>query len=386
MNRDYKKSLIPNEKDNLSKKILICYKISTLPNNNLKLLSNYDEVLIIINSNKKHLIDFLYFNRNNIHEILYKEEKVINIEINENNRNLSYYFYLSLLITENKDIINYSYSFDYITDIIENYQKYIEDNNKLTKIIISKILLQIIDNYKNTDNYNEKDESHLKDIKKKNEEIIYNNINHLKEINESINEKYIKRENIDKIYIDIVISLLEQNKFKNYEYISNIFNQLELERINITEKMIEKLSSVLDNKNSYINEYLINNIDDLFNNNKINFYFILFKYIIKNNLYIYQFPLLIKIKKNILKITYKNLEKFSYLIYNNDINNKINYFLERITDSKYYFDILKSKLNYNYINENNKKERSTKVNSELSSSKRTEILLVIIIQIIIYLI
>ena len=335
------------KKDYISKKISICYKISTFSNNNLILLSNYDEVLNIINTNKKDLIYFLYSNRHNIHYILYKEEEVINIEINENNRNLFYYFYLSLLITENKDIINYSYSVDYINDIIDNYQKYIEDNNKLKKIIISKILLQIIDNFKNTDKYNEKDENHLKDIEKKNEEIINNNINYLIELKVNMDKTYIIMENIDKIYIDIIISLLEQNKFKDYEYVSNIFNQLELERINITEKMIDKLSSVLDIKNSYINEYLINNIDDLFNNNKINFYFILFKYIIKNNIILYQFPLLIKIRKKILNIIYKNLEKYSLFNHNNNINNKINYILERIIDSKYYLDyILQPILNY----------------------------------------
>ena len=105
-------SLNSNKKQNLSKKILICYKISNLPNNNLKLLlSNYTEVSSILKSNKKDLIYFLYFNRDNIHNILYDEEKLIQIKINKNNRNLSYYFYLSLLIKD-KDIINYSYSID----------------------------------------------------------------------------------------------------------------------------------------------------------------------------------------------------------------------------------------------------------------------------------
>ena len=350
-------SLNSNKKQNLSKKILICYKISNLPNNNLKLLlSNYTEVSSILKSNKKDLIYFLYFNRDNIHNILYDEEKLIQIKINKNNRNLSYYFYLSLLIKD-KDIINYSYSIDYINDIIDNYQKKIEDKNKLKKLIISKLLLQIIDNYKNDEN-NNKDENYLKDIEDKNEKIINNNINYLKEINENINEKYIKKENIDIIYIDIIISLLKQNKLKDYEYVSNIFSQLDLERINIIEKMIDKLSSVLDIKNININDYIINNIDDLFNNNKINFYFILFKYLIKNNIYIYQFPLLIKIRKNILNII-KNLEKYSVPISNNDINNKINYILGRIIDSKYYLDyILQPILDYykNYFFESKKND------------------------------
>ena len=370
INGDNKKLLIPNEKENLTNKISTCYKISTFPNTNLKLLSNYDEILKIMNSKKKDLIDFLYFNRNNIHEILYKEEKIINIEINENNRNLSYYFYLSLLISENKDIINYSYSVDYINDIINNYQNNIEDNNTLKKLIISKILLQIIDNYKNTDKYNEKDENHLKDIERKNEEIINNNINYLNELKINMDKTYITRENIDIIYIDIINSLLEQKKFNDYEYVSNIFNQMELKRINITEKMIDKLSSVLDIKNNYINEYLINNIDDLSHNNKINFYYILFKYIIKNNIYIYKFPLLIKIRKNIqnilkLIISENENEKLA-LIHKSGIIDKINYILERITDSKYYIDLLTLKLNNN---KNNNKEISTKNNSELSSPK-----------------
>ena len=363
------------EEDNFPMKLNICFMISNLSNNhNLKLLSNYNEILKILDSNKKGKIYFFYFNRNHIHNILFEEEEVIKIKINENNRNLSYYFYLSLLINDNKDIINYSYSIDFINDIIDNYQNNLEDNLKFKKLIISKILLQIIDNYKNTNNYNEKDENYLKDIEKKNEEIINNNINYLKEINESINEKYIKQENIDIIYIDIIISLLKQNKFKDYEYISNIFNQLELEKIIITEKMIDKLSSVLDIKNSYINEYIIKNIDDLYNNDDIiNFYFILFKYLIKDNIYIFQFPLLIKMRKKICK----NVKDFSFLPNLKYImKNKINYILERIIDSKYYFNRINMNENdSNHINSSSiitKSETNSKDNSTFNNNSITE--------------
>lgn len=51
-------SLNSNNKENLSKKLLICYKISNLPNNNLKLLSNYNEVSSILKSNHQKKLCF----------------------------------------------------------------------------------------------------------------------------------------------------------------------------------------------------------------------------------------------------------------------------------------------------------------------------------------
>ena len=56
---------------------------------------------------------------------------------------MSYYYYLSLLIRDNRDIINYSYSIEYIKKINDKFIK--DDNsNKYSKIIMSKIILELI--------------------------------------------------------------------------------------------------------------------------------------------------------------------------------------------------------------------------------------------------
>ena len=67
--------------------------------------------------------------------------------------------------------------------------------------------------------------------------------------------------------------------------------------------MIEELSKILDDN---INKYKILNLTDLLDNEKMNFYFILFQYILKNQIYIYDIPFLLKTKKEILKIIKSN--------------------------------------------------------------------------------
>ena len=80
----------------------------------------------------------------------------------------------------------------------------IELNNKYKLIMTSKIIIELINNYKETDEYDESQDIELNDIEKKGKEIIKNNINILKDIKLEINEKYILKKNIDKIYIDII--------------------------------------------------------------------------------------------------------------------------------------------------------------------------------------
>ena len=69
--------------------------------------------------NKLDLVKFFYLNRLSIHDIIYKLEKIIRLNFkDEKEEKLSYYFYLSLLIRDNDDIINYSYPIKYIEIII----------------------------------------------------------------------------------------------------------------------------------------------------------------------------------------------------------------------------------------------------------------------------
>ena len=93
---------------------------------------------------------------------------------------LSFLFYLNLFISENTDQVDYTYSFDFINKI-NNLQE--KNNDKIyQKIIISKIIIELIKNYKQTDNYDEDEDEKLNAIEKKNEDFIEKNINKFNEI------------------------------------------------------------------------------------------------------------------------------------------------------------------------------------------------------------
>ena len=140
--------------------------------NDLKLFSNFSDITKFLNMDIKNEIFFLYLNRKNINEILYDEEDFVNIKISKDNINLKYYFFLSLLITENKDTINYKYTYEFINNA-NNYQKNADENKIYKKLMIAKIILELIDNYNNYNvSDNEEEERTLNIIKNENENII----------------------------------------------------------------------------------------------------------------------------------------------------------------------------------------------------------------------
>ena len=336
--------IISNNKNNITNKLDIFFNISLDYPQELevefqKLLSNYAEIEKILKFKKDNSIYFklLYFNRCNIHEILYDAEKVIFIK--DNIEKLSNYFYLDLLILDNLDIINYTYSKDFILKIDKNLR---EMKTKIVIFILSKIIIDLINNYKGSDNYNEIEEKNeLLNIENNKKGIIKNNINILKELNININENDIYKKKIDDLYIEIIIGLIKESKFENYEYTYKIMKELDILSIDITKNMFDKLNQILDDKNSYIKKYEILKVDDLFIINKINFYYILIKYILKHSFYIHQIPFLLKTRKTILYFINNNLNDiWSLKEYNNNdiISKRMDYIIEQITDSKYYFE------------------------------------------------
>ena len=117
---------------------------------------------------------FLYFNKKKIHEILYEEEEKINLDNIIDNK-LSDYFYLTLLIEDNKDMVNYEYSFDIFNNLFNQLKQ--DNNNNYKNIILSKIIIELINNYKGTNNYDpEQDNKKLNEI----ENIIKNSIESIK--------------------------------------------------------------------------------------------------------------------------------------------------------------------------------------------------------------
>ena len=340
-----------NKKNNVQKKhksklsLCIQTKRISIKNNNYKeimngLISSMSEIEQIINLDNLDVMNFIYSNKKTIEFILYENEKIIFIHSKLLNKKLSNYFYLALLIRDNINIVNYSFKFDLIKEI--NDYKIDNSKDSLRKILISKIGIELINNYRECENYDENEEQHLINIQLDYEKDIKNNIDLFKNMKLNYNENEIKVKKIDEIYIDIIISLIKNNKFEDEQYIIKIFKQLDLININLTNLMFTELISFLDSDNENIINYAINDQKDLINTIKVNFLYFLLKYILKEPVYIYQSKFLIKTRINIIKI----IKNFDISFKSIDAKNieKIEYILKFITDSEYYLNLYKSNI------------------------------------------
>ena len=373
--RKFNAKFPPDEE--ISSKILFLMNIILISSIGIKndpliyLLTDYREIQNFLKFNIKNTFNFIYFAKKKIHKILYDEDELINIEFDEAKNDLDYYFYLNLLINDNIFILTYKYSINFIKQINKIQCK----NEKFKSIILAKIIIDLIKNYKQLEEYEEKEEKDiLDDIENENENIIKNNLNILNEINLNINEQNIIVETIDEIYSKIMNSIIINEKTQDYEYTYKIIKQLNLEKIDITQIMLTELEKNLDEKNEYIKKYIITKKEDLYDEKKINFYYILLKFIIKNSIYIYQIPFLLKIRAIILKII-----KFDQIIYNNMKENnkdKLQYIIAFMADSRYYFqnkNIKKLKEILNYYKAflfESKKEDIDKIQDIIENNKK----------------
>lgn len=150
---------------------------------------------------------------------------------------------------------------------------------------------------------------------------------------------YTKKK-IDELYIEIIKGLIITCKFEDYEYTYNIMQQLDMLSIDITKNMFNELSKVLkDEEEHFIKKYKISTVNDLFNVKNINFFFVLIKYILKDSIYIHQIPFLLKTRKNVITFINNNLNEIWKLkenISNDEIRERIDFIIEKITDSEYY--------------------------------------------------
>ena len=319
----------------------------------LEVKNNIIDIFTDIENIKKHyklneleIMKLLYFNKNIIHPLLYEFDKIIRINSIEKIDNISYYYYLSLLITKTPNIIYYNYSIQFIRNINE-YN--INSNNNIKKIIISKIIIDLIKYYRGLEEFGKNLEENKK-LEEYNLHLIENNLNILNELNLSVNE--IKTKTIDKIYLKIIISLLKK-KFEDYNYIENIIKQLDIESINITQIMFNEIKALLNNKESDINKYLISK-EDLFDDKKINLYYILLKYIFKERIYIYQINFFLDDRISIIKLINSNSISFENL--KKDNKERLEYIIKIITGSKYYME------KYDKKKYHNNKKNDLKVN------------------------
>lgn len=326
-------------------KLNLCYNISLVqPEKNdendnknpiFKLIINFDEITYILKLGDSEYIKFFYFNRLNIHNILYEEEKIIQIK-NESEENFIFFIYLSLLIEENSTVVNYTYSPILIQKL--NVEQTKIKNEKIKKIILAKIILEFITNYEQADDDEKIDKGiNFDNIKDFNRKVIKENIDSFK--NFKLTENDILSKRIDEIYSDIIKYFIENQKLDDSDYTENIFKEIDLKSLYLTKVMYDNISKILNRKEKYLKSFIINEYDDIFDNNIINFYYTLLRYIIKNNYYVYQIPFLLETRNNIQKIVKSNMNKFYNTIkQKRDEKSKIEFFLGAFIEFKYYLN------------------------------------------------
>ena len=307
-----------------------------------RIITNYNEIQKLLSLNNPQILKIFFFNRNIIYDILYETEKIIDIKDTEEKKELSYYFYLDMLIMENP-LLNFTYSFNLIKQI-NDLQKKVINTEVYKKVILSKIIIEVINNYKSNDNIEKELELYdrqLNEIINFNETIINNNIQKFEQY--GIVKDTILSEKLDMIYVKIIIELIQKQKFESDDTL-DIIKQLDLQNINLTENMYNELSQILDSKNKNVNFYEIKDINDLKDARKANFYYILLSYILKSSIYIYENDFLFKVKRKLRKL---NSEQFLFTLFNKVTDNKSNsnineqrikYIIDTFSDSKYYYE------------------------------------------------
>ena len=375
-----------------------------------KLILNEQDMTDIYEKYPQENKKIFYFNRKKIlydldTKFTFDKKDLDNIN---SSVNLSELFYLSLLLSFTKEnAINYDYPFEYCS-LIYNYT---EKNNlsHIQKIIMSKIVMDLYDYYEcilDEDEDNSKDinkyKKEINENKKKSKNMIEYRLEELEKENLKIDFEYDKK-NIEYFYAQIIISLIKGNKFNDYEYCYNIINQLDLENIYITENIYKELSKFFNNQNNqndYINKYTIDKIDDCLDEVKINFYYILFKYILKSTIYIFGIKFLFNNYKNFYKKIKilnnpenQNNEKILEIIgvfqnsYNNyNINQSINENINKNDKSDFFnnksYDEARKKIKEvpeseesNINNENNEEDNmELKLGDKISQNKAIQIL------------
>jgi hypothetical protein len=281
---------------------------------------------------------FIYFNKSKIHYILYELEEYIKLESSQIKNNISNYFYLDLLIEEDTGLINYKYSFDLIDNIYKYLNKEIEIKNKekniFNKLVTSKLLIVLIKNFRDFSEQCEEEEENkkLEEIEAKALEIFENCKKELKDLTNIERIEGI----IDDIYADIINEIIKKEIIiKDYSSAITIFEQMDLKNIRINKNMYDKLINEL-NKEEIKRKYTISKAIDLSKEETINFYYILFKYILKSKNYLYQMPLISNSRKGIIKMIKEMPNDFLNILDNINNNTKLKYILDFIVDSKFY--------------------------------------------------
>ena len=295
------------------------------------LINSLEDIKEIYENYPNESKQLFYFMKNDIHEIFYDNDYVFHFESNDLQRvlpensekiKISELFYLSLLLSDQPEIINYSINIDYILKINNKLFNTPIDNG-VQNIIISKIIIYLI-------NYcleqNEEDSENIQKLESMKQEhidliqTIMEKIKIFRRLNYTIDD--VLNKNIDSIYLDIIILLIKTNKFSDFDYVYEIIENLDLKSIALTKVLYEGISQALNENNDYLKDYEIKSLKDLVED-KINFYYTLIKFIFKNVAYIYNIPFL---KKNFMNII--SFRDFFILNPDYDIYSKMQYLFE----------------------------------------------------------
>ena len=279
-----------------------------------QLITNIKEVETLYDNYPKESKKLFYFARKRIHKIFYENDYVFNIDkkdlslkLSENKIDLSELFYFQLLIKDEPEIINYKYSIDYIKEINNKIFKYSKETD-IQDFIAAKLILDLIYNYQNDDDneYDEENEEKLQDLKEKNINILKDNLDQNDVIKDLKYDSYddVLEKPIDEIYVDIINLLIKNNYFSDFSKTNKILEKLNFETINNTKVIHKGIIQALDKNNNYLTNYMIGESNDL-TEEKVNFYYFLLKYILKNNYYVFNIPFL---EKNCDKIVNLNKE------------------------------------------------------------------------------
>ena len=307
-------------------------------------------------------IKSIFKHKEYFHNLLYNKQIIIDIEFNEKNLNLCFLFYLYLLIKDQEHMINYHYDWKGISKVNKLISIF---DDKITKIMLAKIVNYLIDNYKGLDdNTEEIYKTHLLRIELDNIKIIKNNIKYLEalELNWSVDD--INQKNIDEIYIEIFIALFKQNLLGDNEYI-DLFNNLDYELIDFSEEKIKEVYDFLKKQDINIFNYIIDKNTNMIKKN-INIYYYLFKYILKDSLHLHEYSFYLNNKIQLLNLIKNEPNKLFIHDLDKSLKIEYEYVLKAFLDSKYYYE---KYLDKNYKS-NEKENKQLEQNSEEKSNQK----------------
>ena len=263
-------------------------------------IENYANIKSILENKGINIFEYLYLNKERIHIILYNEDE--NITINsEMMKKFSDYYYLYFLIRA-EELLNYKYEYRLLSELKEKVNI---EKSPIKKIIFSKILLCLIKNFNEIygDEFGDKCEEMEEDCKNWINSEKYS----LKKYNINLDLDKLADDGveIDDIYINILISLIKNNKLNDSQDTLNILSELEIKDLRLNKKIYNGLKPIF-NEND-LKKYLISSYSDLINNEIITFYRMLFVYILKSSDYIFNIQFFIDLRTKIIGLVKTNI-------------------------------------------------------------------------------